>query len=85
MEYTGAVLTDFSGEKAKPRETRGFDIPSGIIQVKIDPDTGMLARPEATRVAYEFYRSGTEPTEFAPDQAVFDAEEMDLYEADIPL
>ncbi|MDP7038906.1 MAG: PBP1A family penicillin-binding protein [Myxococcota bacterium] len=85
MEYTGAVLADFSGEKVKARETRGFDIPSGIIQVKIDPDTGMLARPEATRFALEYYRAGSEPTEVAPDQAIFDAEEMDLYEADIPL
>jgi hypothetical protein len=55
------------------------------VQVAIDPDSGLLARPESARAVNEYYRAGTEPTEFAPDRSMLSPQEFDLYDADTPL
>jgi len=41
-------------------------LPVDMVTVKIDPDTGKLARPEATNAIYETFREQMAPTEMAP-------------------
>lgn len=40
--------------------------PVGMVTVKIDPQTGLLARPEATNAIYETFREDYVPTQMAP-------------------
>ncbi len=46
-----------------------FPVPPGIVFARIDPTTGLLARPEQRDAADECFVSGTEPTTFAPTTA----------------
>ena len=50
-------LTGFS-------DMRPFERPEGIVSVGIDPDTGMLSRPECYSTQMEVFVSGTEPKEY---------------------
>lgn len=49
-----------SGKPAEP-----FPLPEGIIQVPIDPVNGLLSLDEPSAV-YEYFREGTQPTEYSP-------------------
>lgn len=40
--------------------------PVGMVTVRIDPETGLLARPEADDAVYEIFREGSEPERMAP-------------------
>lgn len=40
--------------------------PSGLVSVKIDPSTGLLARPEQKNSIYELFTTETVPTEMSP-------------------
>lgn len=40
--------------------------PSGLVSVKIDPDTGLLARPDQKNTIYEIFTTDTVPTEMSP-------------------
>ncbi len=48
----------------QPVET--FKVPDGIVFVKIDPKTGLLARPFSSNARTECFLSGTAPREYAP-------------------
>ena len=47
----------------KPAED--FAATDDVVFVKIDPETGLLARPDATDAVMDVFRRGTEPTQFA--------------------
>jgi penicillin-binding protein 1A len=72
---------DYNEAKPKRINHGEFTPPFGVVKVAIDPETGLLARPEMA-FAEEWYRQGSEPTDFAPDKAVFDPEEFNLFEID---
>ena len=82
VDFMDAAFQDYSKVPAKRVFQGEFVPPEGIVRAQIDPATGLRARPEATRVVWEYYRAGTEPTDYAPDKAVIDASETDLYRAD---
>ena len=48
----------------RPRE-----IPEGIVNVRIDPVTGLLAKPGQADAMFEYFRVEQVPTRMAPDQA----------------
>jgi penicillin-binding protein 1A len=48
IDYMGAALTN------KPQ--RPFPQPAGIVNVRIDPDTGLLATPGQTNAIFEFFK-----------------------------
>ena len=79
------ALRDYTGKKSKRIDEAKFAPPPGVIQVEIDPETGKLARPESARVALEWYRAGTEPKDYTPDQIILDPDEMDIFDVDTPL
>jgi penicillin-binding protein 1A len=50
--------------KAIKKETGEFEPPPGIVTVRIDPKTGMRARPDTIGAVQEAYLDGREPKEF---------------------
>ncbi|NLH50871.1 MAG: penicillin-binding protein [Myxococcales bacterium] len=54
------MQTALTGETKEP-----FAAPAGIVFARIDPDTGLLARPDSPG-REEVFIAGTEPTEYAP-------------------
>ena len=85
IKFMDRALRDYTGKKSKRLDEAKFAPPPGVIQVEIDPETGKLARPESARVALEWYRAGTEPKDYTPDQIILDPDEMDIFDADTPL
>jgi len=85
LSFMDKALRDYGGKRSKRLEVGEFSPPDGVVRVAIDPDTGLLARPGAVRVVDEYYRSGTQPTEFSPDENFLDPDSIDLYGADAPL
>lgn len=83
--FMSDALNDYTGTTPVRRREGDFDVPEGVVQAAIDPETGLLARPGSTRSVSEWYRAGSEPTEQAPDKAVFDAKEFNPFEIDTPL
>ncbi|WP_375751685.1 penicillin-binding protein 1A [Vibrio sp. HN007] len=51
-------------------------IPSDIVRVRIDRDSGLLTKQSGSKTMFEYFLSGTEPTEFIEDSAV---DELDLF------
>ena len=42
-----------------------FSIPDNIVFIKIDPQTGLLAREDSKEALLEAFREGTEPLEYS--------------------
>ena len=50
---------------AKDKKIEEFPVPEGIVFVKIDRKTGLLATPESKSTLFESFKEGTDPTEYA--------------------
>ena len=50
------------------RPVEFFTPPDGIVFAKIDPETGLLAKPDSPTAVFECYLEGTEPKEYGPDE-----------------
>lgn len=61
------IFRDVMAESLKDEPARPFRIPPGIRLVRVNADTGLLARPSDTRVILEAFKIGEEPT--AADRA----------------
>ncbi|MSP23667.1 MAG: penicillin-binding protein [Myxococcales bacterium] len=57
---------DFMRAAHRRRPARGFVRPKGIVEIAIDPMTGLLAREAQEDARPELFLSGTEPREVAP-------------------
>ena len=55
------IFKDFMGEALKDAPKTPFRIPAGLRLVRINPETGRLARPGERPVIMEAFRPGTEP------------------------
>ena len=42
-----------------------FEQPEGIVTVRIDPDSGLLASPGQKDAIFEYFKAGSAPTEYA--------------------
>lgn len=64
-EYGGSVALpiwiDYMAERLKDRPALEFAQPEGIVSVRIDPETGELAKPNQSNAIFELFRS-----EYAP-------------------
>ncbi|MDG3084664.1 PBP1A family penicillin-binding protein [Vibrio hannami] len=56
--------------------TQRKSIPSDIVRVRIDRDSGLLTKQSGSNAMFEYFVSGTEPTTYAEDNA---ADELDLF------
>ncbi|WP_409524631.1 penicillin-binding protein 1A [Nitrincola sp. MINF-07-Sa-05] len=64
------VWIDFISEALKDSPEAGFEPPSGIVRILIDPSTGELAYPGQSNAMMEYYREDTAPSATAstPEQ-----------------
>lgn len=53
-------------QAASTGEQRDFDVPEGIVERLIDPESGLLAGDIASHAMVEYFRAGTEPKKYAP-------------------
>ncbi|RLB02380.1 MAG: penicillin-binding protein [Deltaproteobacteria bacterium] len=70
------IWVDFMKEVLKDKPVEDFPVPEGIVFVRIDPKTGLLARPGEPGL-FECFRSGTEPhrySEESPSEVLFQGE-----------
>ena len=58
-----------------------FKIPKGITVAKIDPQTGLLANPGQEGAYSEYFKSGTEPIQYAPSEETVEPD--DFFESDL--
>jgi penicillin-binding protein 1A len=80
--YNVPFLKDYTAKPPAKIPQGNFDPPTGIVAKTIDPETGLLARPGAERKVIEYYRTGTEPTEYAPDKRYFDPNQTNIWGVD---
>ena len=85
MRYNRKYYLDFSDSKVRLKPPGAFVPPPSVVEIKIDPETGYLARETTERTVMEYYRKGTEPTEYTPDVTEFDPNEFNIFETDVPL
>jgi len=57
-----------------------FPIPPGIVFVKVDTRTGLLATQYSEKTRLECFLEGTEPRDFAEDE--WEKDEMDFFKED---
>jgi penicillin-binding protein 1A len=57
---------DFMGKALKGKPESKPVKPSTLVEVKIDPETGLLARPTQANAVIEYFKQGDVPTEVAP-------------------
>jgi penicillin-binding protein 1A len=84
VDFAAKVFTDYTRKPPAKIEHPDFNPPFGVVQVAIDPDTGLLARPGAPRKVVEWYRQGSEPTEETPDKTKFNPDVDDPWRIDTP-
>jgi penicillin-binding protein 1A len=84
VDYMQNALLDRTVTPARRVVHGDFIPPPGVVQVLIDPDTGLLARRNGGRTVLEWYRAGSEPTDYTPDRAQINPTETDFYKADQP-
>ena len=75
-EYGGSaalpIWIDFMREALKGRPEKLLKQPPDVVSVKIDPETGLLAKPGQQNAIFEFFRSENIPKEVAPSTDDFE-------------
>lgn len=70
-EYGGSaalpIWIDYMGSALQGRPEYNLKQPAGMVTVKIDPKTGLLAHPGQHDAIFEIFREEYAPTEVAPD------------------
>jgi penicillin-binding protein 1A len=61
---------DFMGKALKGKPESKLTKPDTLVEVKIDPETGLLARPKQANAVIEYFKNGEAPTEVAPASSV---------------
>jgi len=59
----------FMSEILKGRSVLDFPVPPGVVFVKIDPETGLLAGPGTQKALFQAFVEGTEPREATPERS----------------
>ncbi len=82
-DYMSNTLRDHMGSRPYVLAQGEFEPPKDMVQVLIDPETGLLARPTTPNATNEYYVSGSEPTEYVPDGTLINADQVDVFGADV--
>ncbi|MEK7196459.1 MAG: penicillin-binding transpeptidase domain-containing protein, partial [Nitrospirota bacterium] len=59
------IWLNFMRSASSSEEPLDFSVPEGIVRYAIDPATGLLAKEEIPGVLKEYFKEGTQPTQFA--------------------
>ncbi|MFH1624035.1 MAG: PBP1A family penicillin-binding protein [Pseudomonadota bacterium] len=63
------IWVQFMKEVLRDKPIRDFPVPDGIVFVKTDRKTGLLASPKSTSIIFESFEEGTAPTEDSNEAA----------------
>jgi len=74
----------FMEKVLEEKPVKFFPVPEGVIFVRVDPKTGLLARPESKRATFACFLKGTVPTEYAQEEEDQQKEGFFKYDMDIP-
>ena len=76
--YAVPAWAQFYTEGWNARADRnGFDVPDGLVEVTVDPNTGLLADDWCDDRRTEWFKPGTEPTRYAPCEPTYRADDAD--------
>ncbi len=64
------IWIDYMRVALEGRPETALKQPEGIVTVKIDPNTGLLAKPGQKNAIFETFRTSFAPTQISPDQAI---------------
>ena len=71
------IWLEFMKNTLEGKPARTFNVPEGIVFVKIDAKTGLLPIEESEKTIFECFREGTMPTEYTPKpDTASDSEEL---------
>ncbi|MBW2039895.1 MAG: penicillin-binding protein 1A [Deltaproteobacteria bacterium] len=70
------IWVSFMKRALEGKPVRDFPIPEGIVFAKIDPETGLLAPPDAKEAIFECFTEGTQPTTFASKASLAEVEDF---------
>jgi penicillin-binding protein 1A len=71
------IWRDYMREAIERYPVRDFSAPEGIVSVRVDPETGLLAGAAMAKAYFQPFLEGTEPTERAADRSTqADAERL---------
>ncbi|MEW5736217.1 MAG: penicillin-binding protein 1A [Thermodesulfobacteriota bacterium] len=76
------IFLEFMQRALADAPVEDFPVPEGVTVATIDADTGLLAIPESTKIFTEYFKLGTEPTEFAPAPGA-EADQEQLFKEDL--
>ena len=72
------IWVDFMEDALKDVEMSKRSLPEGMVSVRIDPATGLLAHPDQTDGVFEIFREENVPTEIAiPEEEAIFAQETE--------
>lgn len=83
-QFMEETLLDHSTTPPKRIDHGEFAPPEGVVRSFIDPETGLLARADQRGVV-EWYRAGSQPSEYTPDAAVLNPDSVGIFDADTGL
>jgi penicillin-binding protein 1A len=63
------IWIDFMSKALAGKPEHTIAEPSDIVSVKIDPDTGLLARPDQNNAVFEYFRQDNAPQDVAPESS----------------
>jgi penicillin-binding protein 1A len=63
------IWVDFTTEILKDKPVNVFTVPENVVFAKIDPKTGLLAKPDDQNAVFEAFKEGTAPTETTKESA----------------
>jgi penicillin-binding protein 1A len=72
----------FMSEALKGEVMEDFSIPEGVVFVKIDAETGLLASPYSKQTVFQAFKEGTEPKEYSPRPQAAKSGEFSQFDMD---
>lgn len=76
------IFLEFMQKALEGVPVTDFPIPEDVTQATIDVETGLLAIPESKKTFTEYFKLGTEPTEFSPKPGA-EADKEQLFKEDL--
>ena len=77
------IFLYFMKEALEGSPVEFFTPPQGVVFAKIDPKTGLLAKPDTDKYVFECFLEGTEPTDYVTDEGESGKEGFFRYDMDM--
>ena len=72
----------FMSEALKGETIADFPVPEGVVFVKIDAETGLLASPHSKETVFQAFKEGSEPKEYSPRPQAAKSGEFSQFDMD---